>query len=370
MPIPSNPTLIIGLGGIGSRIVENIYKQYKASSPKEIDLANVKFLCLDTDRGDVKNRKEGLPEGSVVKTSSDLSDTIGGYIGRIQQKTTVRDWFDTKSFELLSMPLDKGAAQVRMASRLALMSAITEGKLKAIDNSINQLMATDPKRHKGNIIDTYIICSLAGGTGAGSFLQTAYYVKNAMMERGANAPEITGFFLLADVLCNDSDTGFSTAQKENVRSNTYACLKELIAFCTNNPQENLKPLEFEYRLGQRDKKLPVNMKPYDTCYLVDYEGDGSNLGKEEKYENQVASFVFLTAFRPTGDKLRSDGVNDQRQKIQAEPGTRIYAGLGVSKLVYPVDDLFAYFARQRVFDNMNTSWCKIDKDFQKQEKET
>lgn len=362
MPTPSKPTLIIGLGGVGSRIVEGVYRQFKASHPEEIDCRNVEFLCLDTDESDVNKRRKVMPENNVVKTSSDMSDTVGGYIDRIKGKTSVMDWFDTSSQQLLSMPLNKGAAQVRMASRLALMSAINENKLSAIDNSISRLMAVEPERHAGNIIRTYIVTSLAGGTGAGSFLQTAYYVKNSMRNHGANAPEVDGFFLLADVLCDDSSIGLSDDQKENVRSNTYACIKELLAFSSNDRNEGLKKVEFEYRLGQKDKSLPSN-QPYDQCYIIDYTAaSGENLGKESRYESQVESFVYLTAFSPTGDKYRSDVINNIRQQIQDE--TKKFAALGVSKLVYPVDDLFAYFARQRVTDNMKTSWCVIDKDYQ------
>jgi hypothetical protein len=369
MPIPSSPTLIIGLGGVGSRIVEGVYRQFMAREPQPIDVRNVQFLCLDTDEADVNERKKVMPENNVVKTSSDLSDSISGYIARIQNNTDVENWFDISSMELLGMPLNKGAAQVRMASRLALMSAISEGKLTAIDNSINLLMANDPERHQGNNIRIFIVTSLAGGTGAGSFLQTAYYVKNSMIEHGAGAPEITGFFLLADVLCDDTSKGFSDDQKENVRSNTYACMKELVAFSSSDRDESLKTIEFEYRLGQKDLRLPANMRPYDICFLVDYTAaTGENLGVEERYESQVESFVFLTAFSPTGDRYRSLAINDVRQRIQSD-GSKMFSGLGVSKLVYPVDDLFGYFARQRVVDNMDTTWRIIDKDYEEKYEE-
>ena len=110
-------TLIIGLGGVGSSIV--IYRKFDASHPTDMDRRNVAFLCMDTDASDIKKRLAVMPEGSVVKTSSDMSCTVGGYIDQIKSKTTVLDWFDTKSPHLLSMSLNEGAGQVRMASRLA-----------------------------------------------------------------------------------------------------------------------------------------------------------------------------------------------------------------------------------------------------------
>ena len=355
-------TLIIGLGGMGSKVVEGIYRKFNASHPSEIDRRNVAFLCMDTDESDVNARKEVMPEGSVVKTSSDLSCTIGGYVDQIKSKTTVLEWFDTKSPELLAMPLNEGAAQVRMASRLAAISAISEHKFTAIDNSIKLLLATDPERHAGNNIKIHIICSLAGGTGAGSFLQTAYYVKSAMKEQGATAPKITGYFLLADVLCADNSVGLSDDQMENVRSNTYACVKELETFCRKDREHQIQNIRFEYRLGQRDKSLPID-PPYDSCYLIDYFGtDGGNLVKENRYEGQAVEFVYLNAFDPIGDNLRQKAINDIRQLIERDGAGR-FGSFGVSKLVYPVDDLMSYFAHQRVIDNLSGTWQRIDRDY-------
>ena len=356
-------TLIIGLGGVGCRVVEGIYRKFSASNPTEMEKRNVAFLCLDTDANDIKERQKVMPKDCIVKTSSDMSSTIGAYIDRIKGKTTVLDWFDTKSKQLTTMSLNDGAAQVRMASRLAAISAIDENKFRAIDNSIKNLLKTEPERHAGNNIKIHIVCSLAGGTGAGSFLQAAYYVKNAMREQNADAPKITGYFLLADVLCEDSNMGFSDDQKENIRSNTYACMKELLAFSSGDHSYQTGNIQFEYRLGQRDKQLPAE-PPYDTCFVVDYFGvDGGNLIKEVRYEEQTVEFVYLNAFDPIGDNLRKNAINDIRQKIDRDGAGR-FASFGVSKLVYPVDDLMAYFACQRVVDNLSGTWLRIDKDFE------
>lgn len=359
-----HPTLIIGLGGVGSKIVEGIYRKFIAGNPTDLEKANVAFLCLDTDEDDIEDRKKVMPPECVVKTSSDLSTTIGHYIERIKKSTDVLKWFDARSFELNSMALNSGAAQVRMASRLAMMSAINEGKFSPVDNSIAQLMSTDPARHQGNDIKIHIISSLAGGTGAGTFLQVAYYVKNAMKEQGAEAPKSYGYFVLSDVLCGDPNVGFDNTQKENTCSNAYACMKELVAFSSSDKDKGLKSFEFEYKKGQRDKSLPID-PPYDVCFLIDRNGaDGGNLVKHESYYDQVTSYVFLSAFSDVGDNYRRNAINNIRPLIESD-GRKKFASIGVSKLVFPVDDLFAYFAHQHVADNMSTTWCQIDKDIQK-----
>lgn len=361
--IPDRPTLIIGLGGVGCKIVEGVWRQFDAHEPTKIERRNVAFLCLDTDETDVNNRKKVMPENSVIKTSSDVAATVGGYIESISSTTSVLDWFDTSSDLLLGMELNKGAAQVRMASRLALMASIGEGKLTAIDNSITNLLANEPERANGNLIRIYIVSSLAGGTGAGSFLQIAYYVRNAMEEHGIHSCYIDGFFVLSDVLCDSTDVRLNPDQIENTRSNTYACMKELVAFTSSDKNSGLRDIEFEYRLSQPDKRLPMH-RPYDQCFLIDFRSsNGQNLSKSENYYRQVQWFVYLQAFSPAGGKVRQDAINNMRSEIRSD-GRKMFAGLGVSKLIYPVDDLYAYFSRRRVSENMRTSWCKIDKDFE------
>ena len=355
-----NTTLIIGLGGVGCKIVTGIYKKFDASHPSEVDRRNVICLCLDTDQGDIKKYKETLPEEWVIQTSSDLSATVGGYLDRISKKCSVTDWFDARSKTVLNMPLNKGAAQIRMTSRLAYMCAISEGKMATIDKSIAKLLATEPERKKGNIVNVHIICSLAGGTGAGTFLQVAYYVKNALKLNNVGAPEITGYFVLADVLAN-SDIPLSESQKQNIRSNTYACMKELVAFRSSD--KGLLPIEFEYRLGQTNKSLPAE-SPYDACFLIDYTGaKGGNLMLESRYRQQVESFVYLIAFSEIGDNYNSLELNDARQHVDSD-NVKKYASFGVSRLIYPVDDLFSYFASRRVYDNMRGTWSKIDRDYE------
>lgn len=359
---PFQTTLIIGLGGVGSRIVEGIYTKFNAANPSESDKRNVSFLCFDTDAGDIAKRRTVMPKESVVKTSSDLNSTVGDYIDNIQKSTTVLDWFDTRSKQVVNMSLNEGAAQLRMASRLAYMSAIRENKMEAIDNCITNMLAVDPERHNGNEIKIHIITSLAGGTGAGSFLQMAYYVKNAMIEHNATAPKITGYFILANVLCHDSSIGLSKDQKENCQSNTYACIKEQVAFSSSDRDKSIYPIDFEYRFGQKNVELPNNI-PYDDCYMIDYTGsNGGNLRLEKRYEEQVAQFVYLNAFSPIGDVHRSIAINNIRQLVEND-GAKRYASIGVSKLIYPKDDLFAYFSRKQVVRNLNTTWLRIDRDY-------
>lgn len=355
-------TLIIGLGGVGSRITTGIYKQFMSRNPKQDDKDNVICLCFDTDSNDIKLYKKDMPNEWVVQTSSTQAFTIGQYINKIKDITTVEDWFDNSRSEIIKMKLNDGAGQIRMASRLAYMSAISDGKLQAIDNSIRRLLKTDPQRHEGNDIKVHIICSLAGGTGAGSFLQTAYYVKDVMRSLNIDAPKILGYFVLGDVLCHDTDAGLNEKQKENTRANTYACMKELTAFINKDTSQSIKNIEFEYKIGQRDIGIPT-CDPYDLCYMIDFtNSDGTNIGDMEVYYNQVKDFVYMNAFSPYGNTQRSDLINETLRQVQTEGKAR-FSAIGVSKMIFPVEDLYEYFATQRLVDNLSSTWVRIDQKY-------
>ena len=353
-------TLIIGLGGVGSEITAEIYRKFMNTNPSDVEKRNIICLCLDTDGGDVEKRKKILPENWVVKTSSDLSCTVGDYVEKIKGQTTVLDWFDTSSPYVMNMSLNEGAGQIRMCSRLALMAAMSEQKLQIINNSISSLLTQEPERHAGNDIKVHIICSLAGGTGAGSFLQTAYYVKDVMRKDfHVNNPKITGYFVLADVLCNDRSLGFNETQKENTRSNTYACMKELDAFIHHDRIQLIRPIEFEYKSDQRDIQLPIGV-PYNQCYLIDFTTrQGQNLNNKNQYYSQVEDYVYLNVFTDMGTSMRSMLINEIRQQVEND-GQGAYSAIGVSKLIYPMDDLFAYFANQKVVENLSSSWIVLD----------
>lgn len=359
-------TLIIGLGGVGSRITLGIYKRFMSREPSQTDIDNFRCLCLDTDKNDIERYIQDIPKEYVIKTSSDLSFTVGQYINKIRDKSTVEEWFDVDNKELLKMKLDDGAGQIRMTSRLACMSAIADEKLKAIDNCIQQLLESAPERHDGNDIKVHIVCSLAGGTGAGSFLQTAYYVKHLMQCQHIDAPTITGYFVLGDILCRDVVAALDDTQKANVRANTYACIKELNAFTHPKESQLIKKIEFEYMFGQQDIKLKEEYAPYDHCYVIDYVGtDGSNIRDMEVYYNQVSDFLYLSAFSPMGADQRSKLINNTISEIRSNGAAR-YASFGVSKIVFPVDELYHYFAMKRLTDQLSATWVKIDSKFKEE----
>ena len=360
-------SLIIGLGGIGSEIVAKVYQRFINCNPTENERNIVGFICFDTDSQDIESRRKIMPKEFVVKTSAEKNVTVGGYLDLIKDKSAVEEWFDITHRHLLELTLNDGAGQIRMASRLALSLAIEEGKLDIIRNVINRILKVQAGQIGGNDIRVHIVSSMAGGTGAGSFMQVSYLVKEILKSNGLERPRITGYFLLADVLCQDPSTQFDEQKKENTRANCYASIKELNGIYNYEKTTNSFNIDFEYRFftdEEQGRSLP-DFEPFEVSYLYDYEdANGGNRGKKENYYDQMEDYLYLNLFSPIGAKTRSAAVNDILANIKSG-GLDRYASTGVSKIEYPVNDIFNYFSIQRVADNLQTSWLKIDNEYVK-----
>ena len=164
------PTLIIGLGGTGSRVTADIYKRFMAGKPTADEQSSLVCLCFDSDPQDINVLRNQLPDGNVVKISE----------GR----------------------------QV--------------GELEVMDRSIERLAANQAEN-----VQIHIICSLAGNTGARLFLQYANRVRNAARALGIESPQVTGFFILGDVFCKSGVAMRPGSNKGSLLSDTYINLKAL-----------------------------------------------------------------------------------------------------------------------------------------------
>jgi hypothetical protein len=309
-----NPTLIIGLGGFGSRAATNIYKKFLAGHPSSEEKDKFACLCLDTDHYEIDELRKQIPHEWVLDLASRSP---------------------------------RPARPSRSHSYQLFLKAESEGMLQIFEDIIKH--RTDDSDHWLGI---HIICSLAGHTGSGIFLQTACYLRDLLNSLDIY-PYIIGYFVLADVFCLDRSLRLNQAMIENMRANTYASLKELNTFNTHNlPGQQI--IEFKYHLEQSDTGLP-SFSPYDSwCYLMDYN---PRCGSCQNHLEALSEFVFVNL---VSNHFRS-------HLIPLDPianASNRYAKFGLSKLVYPVDDLYAYFARQSIVDHYKSVWCRIDKDIQ------
>lgn len=345
-------TLLVGVGGVGSKIVSRVYKEVPEEMRK-----NFVVHAFDTDVIDLQ--KLGFTRENYTQTSTDM--TIEQYLAKDNMREKVKSWFITDHPAILKKSFASGAGQIRAISRLAYMASIGEGKLQSLDKKLSGML-----KNEGNIdveeIRIMIVSSLVGGTGAGIFLQTALYLKDYFESLGKNVM-IRGTFLLPDIFIK---TGIITNQQtKNILANGYACLKELNAIIGTTSSSNTKSkstIELEYKPDMKDRA--VNKTPYEFAFLYDYENtEGNHLGSYEQYIHQISKIVHLQLSTEIAGRADSIEVNNIIHTV-SEDGMARYASAGVSTVEYPYQDILKYCGLKLANEKIGNRWLKLDKIFE------
>ena len=107
------PTLLVGLGGTGSKIVCKVSRLVTEEQREHLG-----FAVFDTDINELRDIQRDNPFIKIIQTSTKLS--VGEYLNI---DTHARDnWFPVNAI-LNSKTLTEGAGQVRAISRLAFDTA-------------------------------------------------------------------------------------------------------------------------------------------------------------------------------------------------------------------------------------------------------
>lgn len=351
------PTLLVGLGGLGSKIVDMVYDWVP-----ELKKESVGVHAFDTDVNDIKEMHH--LRGKVTQTSTRMS--VGEYLHR---DPSVMVWFPENRI-LYEKTLEKGAGQIRACSRLAFRSVMEAGGLTGLERELDSLFPVkgDTLEHGVRVL---VVSSLAGGTGSGIFLQVAMNIRDILENRfGWDRVLIRGAFIMPDILINTGK--LDPTEHDQVRANAYASIKELYAI-TRTARGLLDPrvgvtIDLEYRPGQVDIKgrrrhaITSKQRPYDFCFLYDYENvAGENLrGVFTSYMMQVARSIYIQLISPIGDRQFSQEDNQIRDLIRLE-GKNMYCGSGVSTLVYPYGQIVNYCALKWAISGLDDSWLLLDK---------
>lgn len=224
------PTLLVGLGGTGSKIVCRVSKLVNEEQREHLG-----FAVFDTDINELRDIQRANPFIKIIQTSTRLS--VGEYLN---MDTHARDtWFPVNAI-LNSKTLTEGAGQVRAISRLAFDTAIRAGKLEQLHEAIQDLYKVEEGQSE-QALRVIIVSSLAGGTGSGLILPVALYIKNYLATQFRQSANITrGFFILPEVF---DEVIPGQAERSSLRSNAYATLRELDAFLMKG--DNTLPKQYQ-----------------------------------------------------------------------------------------------------------------------------
>ena len=282
-PRMDTPLLMIGIGGMGLRMLSAGKKCFhKHFSPQAVQ-KTTRFLAVDTDSWALDHFSLYGDEACCISVP-DLTQKLASS-NRKNLPACIDEWL---SPDLVSCGTGvDGASCVRQIGRLGLFSNVN--RLYTLIVCALRSIADRTRQ-----TEVFIAASLSGGTGSGCLLDTAYLVRHAAHELGmAKQIRLTALAALPDV-----HTFFEPENFDLMRANAYAALKELDYWM--NAEQNGAAIQTTYA-----PMLTVrwNQKPFDDCFLLSGANvDGGTFSDPiEELTKQASEFMWhIFAAPPSG----------------------------------------------------------------------
>ncbi|MEQ8168840.1 MAG: tubulin-like doman-containing protein [Candidatus Eremiobacterota bacterium] len=348
------PSVIIGLGGTGKRVVMQIRKKIVEEHKSLGNMPILAFLVLDTDEEIVQLAGQ---ESKVLLSSIELqpNEVIHATITGTQELNAnlhlyphISDWLDP--FVLATGDSSHGARAIRALGRLAFFL-----NYPAISNAFEQA------RHRVSVVDNrafmekrgivvdpglnvYIVGSLCGGTGSGMFLDLSFMVKHLL--RNESVSERIGYLVLP---------GSFEGIGHHIKSNAYAALKELNYYSRGNP--------FPFR-AEINTKAELAPPPFTYCYLVSNRNECVTFQTPEDLFCMIAHNIFLDFTSQFAQHKRSIRNNIGALTVQPDElgCPQNYMTFGLSSVYFPKERVMNACS-YRLGKNIVKFWLKPTENY-------
>lgn len=349
-PEIANPAVIIGLGGTGQWVLTYIKKNLLDSYDGRVP-PTVRLLSFDTI--DKSSQKQDDKEEFVHVGDVQLSDTeyhyIGGNIENLCREIKDRalhphiaSWLQARYYLSSKEPgafdISKGAGQERPFGRMAifhdLQTSIENKVASRIKSAITDVVSANGREAP---VELYIVASLAGGTGAGMFIDIAHLTRwFARRSISDGRFFVRGFLAL-------HNTFNSVIHVDQVKANAFAAMRELdrfmLVFDRQYPivYNQINP-ELTTIYGGQLGKL------FDTCYLIDARRDNlplDGIKPQQGVYPSMADGITMHLDAKAGDKYAEHHLNvaSRISRETAEQKMPFYSTFGTYTLILPVEDM-------------------------------
>jgi serine/threonine protein kinase len=292
-PCILQPALVIGLGGIGGNVLQQLQK-HCLQRGKDIPWPKlVPMLALDLDQDDLKDLRK-----KVVNTSAGpLVDTLLMPLRRPQQyKTCSPDllhWLSRRW--LYNIPRSLKTRGYRPLGRLSLVDN-TKLVLKTLNlymkrladsQQVEEIAAAHELTCRDKPLRVVLVASTSGGTGSGIAVDLAHAVRKVASACGVADIEVVGMFV--DCSREGTDANDLTA------ANSYAFLTEYETACQLG-NRNLEDLPEEMTVFEGESS------PFDHMYYSSL-GDSEAGHSVESWIEQTAQYLAVDLFSSAGPLL-------------------------------------------------------------------
>ncbi len=287
--------IVIGIGGQGSAIVNNILRMLKAKTGKLPK--NEEFLIIDTDQASASACTEVEERKKIILSRPDT----------ILMKNANR-WLPDPYLSAAGA----GCGQHRIYGR-AMYNVHRERIFSAIGTAASELR----NRTGGKDFFIVMVCAFGGGTGSSMLLDVAIDIRDWISKQFGSEPVIFGI-------------GILPSSKES-------------ALPTGNGLGTLKELHF---LMSHTEDIIIDDKnysnPFKLFFLLGRDLQGQN--RDDELERAIPRFLLDLGFLP-GGTVETKGkwldLNDLQNRARGYENR--FDSLGYYECVFPTDKLFLYY---------------------------
>lgn len=285
---PTKPTIFLGLGGTGNLAISFAKRLYEeeygeGNIPPSVAFVTVDFQTdMDADPG--------------------LATNISDNFIRIESATNPREfyrvrrenhgqytWMFDGNTENIDNRISKGAKAVRTTGRLY-TEMVLDSVMNRLNAKVNEVMNIDTAAmNVSNGVNIHMVMSLAGGTGAGSFITIA----NAIKQKYGNQANLFGYGVTHSVFRAMDIAGNKTP---NVELNAYSSILDLDYLQTASESN---PLTLE--MGT--KKVVLREPFFDGFYIIDNTSENGYTLKTVKSLCEVIGTCLYACGAEAGDKV-------------------------------------------------------------------
>jgi hypothetical protein len=334
MPLKVRRTIVVGLGGTGLNAMLHMKKEFLDHHDEVPPL--VRLLGFDTTTTIAEKplyTSDGRP---VALTGSEFTYIpVRNPMSLLDEFPEVRREFPVGRVELRA--LIDGAHAVRACGRLAVLANAVQIRNLIEDaySDVNDATALDRIRDNGEFEESpdpkttlYVVCSLAGGTGGGAFLDIAYLARDVLDVND----RIIAILLMPEIFAGLPGTS-------SIRGNAYAALREL-DFLLDRAGREGTPDIVDY--GNNIRLDWAKFYPFNQVYLVDNKNENGVMFNDlEQMQRFIGKALFVNTNvvakqgedvldNVAGRNADSDPWNDKKPN---------YASFGAAALDLPMQQI-------------------------------
>jgi hypothetical protein len=361
-------TLFIGLGGTGLQAVLHTKKRLRETYGEIPPMMG--FLSIDTDSNSI-NKSLKTKSGDIVKldASEFHSMSVQNPKDIYQQQSALFSWMPEENLQAMST-IHFGAGQVRSTGRFAAFCHYSELDT-LISNKIGQIANVDNINEKyslsNEILEIHMVFSIGGGTGSGTFIDTAYILRNVIRTRFVLNTKVFGYAVLPDVFAQMDQGGPSMAR---VRPNGFAALVELDYLM--HLKANSSPFVIDYGQGNR---ISTTETPFDAVMLINNSNQAGHIYNKIEDLAELISLGLTIGGSELGENIQSvmDNVVSMMNSnmLDVENKKAWASGMGICEIYFDGNKLGNIYAEKVInqlihniknacSDNNNTANSWID----------